>query len=68
MNIESRCSSCYSGYVLDPESPYYDDVDYEIDKLFDGGQFSYYDAFLKVTGLKKGVKKCSVCNGTGKKA
>jgi RecJ-like exonuclease len=62
----NKCPYCYGGYVLDKESPDYKDIDNEIDRLFDGGQFSYYDAFIKVTGKTRGVKKCTVCNGTGK--
>lgn len=62
----TKCSSCYDGFILDKNHSDYEDLDFEIDRLYDGGQFSHYDAFIKVTGKKHGVKKCSVCNGTGK--
>lgn len=66
MTKKGRCSSCYDGEVLDKNSPAYNEVDTEIDKLYDGGQFSYYEAFVRVTGKLGGTKKCEVCGGTGK--
>lgn len=62
----NKCSSCYDGVLLDEDHYDYENIDRQIDKLFDGGHFSYYDAFVKVTGKVHGVKKCLVCNGTGK--
>ncbi|MDE3840140.1 hypothetical protein C0966_12360 [Bacillus methanolicus] len=63
-----KCPNCFNGYILDPNFSEYQRVDEEIDKLFDGGQFSYYEAFGYVTRKYLGSKKkCGVCNGTGQK-
>ncbi|RNA67560.1 hypothetical protein [Alteribacter keqinensis] len=62
-----KCSKCFDGYILDTNYLKYKRVDEQIDKLFDGGQFSYYDAFKYVTSRNSAAKKkCVVCNGTGK--
>ncbi|AST93585.1 hypothetical protein BC6307_21095 [Sutcliffiella cohnii] len=66
MVSKGRCSSCYDGRILDTEASNYKEVDKEIDKLYDGGQFSYYEAFVRITGKLGGTKKCEVCKGTGK--
>ncbi|WP_416147304.1 hypothetical protein ACM26V_13860 [Salipaludibacillus sp. HK11] len=66
MNID-KCNKCFDGYILDTNYSEYENVDRQIDKLFDGGQFSYYDAFVNITKKNSAAKKkCLVCNGTGK--
>ncbi|MFC7679935.1 hypothetical protein [Paenibacillus sp. GCM10028914] len=53
--MSKECNNCFNGKVVDP------DKEVEADKLFDGGQFTYYEAMLKV-----GYVMCPKCNGTGK--
>lgn len=53
----SKCKYCWNGWIVNPEK------EDEVDKLFDGGQFNYYEAMMKVS---EGRIRCPECKRTGK--
>lgn len=61
---KEKCSYCYNG-----EQVNFDEYEYEFDKLYDSGQFTAYEAFLKIKGkYRDGAVQCTRCNGTGEAA
>lgn len=53
----SECKYCWNGWIVNPEK------EDEVDKLYDGGQFNYYEAMMKV---QDGRIRCSHCNSKSK--
>lgn len=49
----SECKYCWNGWTVNPEK------EDEVDKLYDGGQFNYYEAMMRV---QDGRIRCSKCS------
>ncbi|WP_019241639.1 MULTISPECIES: hypothetical protein [Bacillus] len=63
----AQCTECFDGKVIDEKHEQYENLDNELIRLIDGGQFSYYEAFKRATRLYPAIKDCESCNGTGEK-
>ncbi|MFS0782817.1 hypothetical protein [Bacillus sp. 1P06AnD] len=63
-----HCSECIDGKVIDERHPEYENLDRELVRLIDSGQFSYSSAFKRAIRLYPAVMDCPDCGGTGQLA
>ena len=61
-----QCTECFDGKIMDEKHESYDQLDREMIRLIDGGQFSYYTAFKRATRLYPAIQDCPTCQGTGR--